>query len=345
MPKLLLVSATVLLIACSAQSTDPQPEPQQPTPTASLGRVGSAADLATIPIGGTVLMGGSTDVDSAIAWMVRRARGGDFVILRATGGSGYNSYVYGFGGLNSVETLLINSRDWASDSTVVRKVRAAEAVFIAGGDQADYVRYWKDSPLEAALNYLITTKQAPIGGTSAGCAILGGAYFDATGLGPTEALTSTEALANPFTSKLTLSRNDFLNSAYLQTTITDQHYSQRDRLGRHVVMLARLMASGVVAPRGIGVDERTAVAIDPSGVARVFGVGKAYFWKTSEILPPETLVAGQALIWDHTGTALQRYEIQGADIPTATFSVADWVTAAGGTWRSAYVRAGALSTN
>ena len=35
-----------------------------------------------------------------------------------------------------------------------------------------YVRYWKDSPIEDAINYVVA-KPAPIGGTSAGMAILG----------------------------------------------------------------------------------------------------------------------------------------------------------------------------
>lgn len=333
-----------IALGSSGQSEAPPPPPAAPSvpPTASLGRLGSPANANATPLGGLVLMGGSTDVDSAFAWMVRRARGGDFVILRASGGSGYNSYVWAFGGLNSVETWLVSSRDLAHDSAVVRAVRAAEAVFIAGGDQADYVNFWRDTPLEAALNYLLTVKQAPVGGTSAGCAILGRAYFDATALGPSESLTSTEALANPFTPKLTLGRDDFLTAPHLQGTLTDQHYSQRDRLGRHVAMLARLMAAGVAAPRGIGVDERTAVAIDPSGIARVFGQGKAYFWLTDPALPPDTLQPGRRLVWDRAGTALRRYEIVGSGVPTAMFSLVDWQTASGGTWRTAYVRAGAL---
>ena len=343
MIRALLVGGICLLgLGCSGQTEAPTPAPTIPGTSASLGRVGNAANGTATPQGGIVLMGGSTDVDSAIAWMVRRARGGDFIILRASGGSGYTNYVWSFGGLNSVETWLVNSRELAHDCTVVRAVRAAEAVFIAGGDQADYVNYWRDTPLEAALNYIVTVKQAPIGGTSAGCAILGRAYFDATGLGPGESLVSSEALANPFTPKLTLGRDDFLLLPHLQGTITDQHYSQRDRLGRHVVMLARLMAAGITAPRGIGVDERTAVAIDPTGIARVFGQGKAYFWLTDAALPPDTLQAGRRLVWDRGGMALRRYEIVGSATPTATFSLVDWQTASGGTWRTAYVRGGAL---
>ncbi len=49
------------------------------------------------PTPGSVLMGGSTDVDEAFVWMNELSGGGDFVILRATGSDGYNDYIYEMG--------------------------------------------------------------------------------------------------------------------------------------------------------------------------------------------------------------------------------------------------------
>ena len=51
----------------------------------SLGRVGAATDTTTPCTRSTVLMGGGTDVDAAIKWMINRSGGGDFVVVRATG--------------------------------------------------------------------------------------------------------------------------------------------------------------------------------------------------------------------------------------------------------------------
>ena len=56
-------------------------------------RIGAAADASATVQGGTVLMGGSTDVDAAFAWMCQRSRGGDFLIVRASGTDAYNPYV------------------------------------------------------------------------------------------------------------------------------------------------------------------------------------------------------------------------------------------------------------
>ena len=147
--------------------------------SASLGLVGDAADVTRTTAGGTVLMGGDPDVDAAMGWMIGKAGGGDFVVPRATGTAAYNAYVYGLGGINSCETLLINSRTLANDPQVEAKIRGAEAVFIAGGNQANYVNFWKDTKVEDALKYVCNVKQCPIGGTSAGNAIEGRCYFSA----------------------------------------------------------------------------------------------------------------------------------------------------------------------
>ena len=50
---------------------------------------------------------------------------------------------------------------------VVGKVRNAEALFFAGGDQANYVKMWRDTPLSEAIQGLVK-RNVPIGGTSAG---------------------------------------------------------------------------------------------------------------------------------------------------------------------------------
>ncbi len=76
---------------------------------------------------------------------------------------------------------------------MIEKIRNAEAIFIGGGDQSNYIRYWKDTPVEDAINF-VAAKPAPIGGTSAGMAVLGEYVYSAEGQ---ESLTSPAALADP----------------------------------------------------------------------------------------------------------------------------------------------------
>ena len=56
-------------------------------------------------------------------------------------------------------------------------------------------------------------------------------------------LTSAEGLANPFHRDLTLDR-DFVALPWLNGKITDQHLQERDRMGRTIALLARLVNDG-----------------------------------------------------------------------------------------------------
>jgi cyanophycinase len=155
---------------------------------------GSAADVQRPTRGLFVLQGGGDDVDQNYVRMGEMGGRGDFVVLRASGDDDYNEYIYKLCRCDSVETLVVDSRAAASDPFVVAKVRNAEALFIAGGDQGNYIRFWKGTPLQDAINFVVA-KPAPIGGTSAGMAVAGEFVYSATG---PDSLTTPEALTNAF---------------------------------------------------------------------------------------------------------------------------------------------------
>ncbi|HEY3704867.1 MAG TPA: cyanophycinase [Terracidiphilus sp.] len=248
-------------------------------------RVGNTADAAHgEPRAGFALMGGGADLDEAFAWMCERAGGGDFLVLRATGGDDYNPYVQKLcPKLNSVATLVIPNRAAAEDPFVAEKIRKAEAVFIAGGDQANYINFWMKSPVQDALNEDIA-RGVPLGGTSAGLAVMGEWAYSAQGDKPDDPnLTGKLAMSDPYGARITLAQG-FLSIPVLRGIVTDTHFAKRDRMGRLLVFLARLEEpDGKPEPppgegmRGIGVEERAAVLLDPDGAARVIGHGAAYF--------------------------------------------------------------------
>ncbi len=227
---------------------------------------GDPADVSPPTRGLIVLQGGGTDVDANYVEMGRAAGGGDFVVLRAAGGAGYNDYVYSLCACDSVETLVIPSREAAAEPFVLRKILGAEALFIAGGDQSRYVRYWKGTPVEDAI-HRVAAKPAPVGGTSAGMAILGEFVYAALS---DASLQSADALADPWHADLTLER-DFLVLEPLRGIITDQHWVERDRMGRTLAMLGRIVADGwAPRARAIAADRETSLHIDPaSGIATV----------------------------------------------------------------------------
>ncbi|HMR18990.1 MAG TPA: cyanophycinase [Sphingobacterium sp.] len=314
MKKICCIFLFLAVFASCGKKETPNPfDPNAPKPTdpttrsASIGIVGDAADVQTTTKTGLVIMGGGSDVSAAFRWMIERSGGGDVVIIRATGTDAYNSYIKGLGNVNSVETLKIDSRKLADDDGTAQIIRNAEMLFIAGGDQSDYTNYWKGTKVMTAINYLLTEKKVPVGGTSAGAAILGNYYFS----GERGSVTSAEALASPYGQKITLGREDFLKAPFLQNVITDQHFSQRDRQGRSAIFLGRIMKDWSKVPYGIAVDEATAVCIDENGTAEVIGSNKAFFLKTDAAKAPETFTSGSPVTWNHDSKAIEVSAISG----------------------------------
>ncbi|HET7285860.1 MAG TPA: cyanophycinase, partial [Pyrinomonadaceae bacterium] len=210
---------------------------------------------------GLVLMGGGTDVDAAFQWMCGRAGGGDFVVIRTTGTDAYNPYIQQLcPQMDSVETIIITSVTGANSAYVSSQIQNAEALWIAGGDQSTYVALWRGTAVQTGVNFLINSKQAPVGGTRAGLAVL--SQFIYTGaLG---SVTSSQALANPFHRYVTLDR-DLFQSPLGVAKLYDSHFVTRDRMGRSLTFLARIVNNGWAAqPRGIGIDEETALLVLPT---------------------------------------------------------------------------------
>ena len=238
--------------------------------------VGNPADAPQSPSlsPGLVLMGGGTDVDAAFQWMCQRAGGGDFVVIRTTGTDAYNPYIQDLcPQMDSVETIIITSVTGANSAYVSSHIQTAEALWIAGGDQSTYVNLWRGTAVQSGVNFLLNSKLAPVGGTSAGLAVL--SQFIYTGeLG---SVTSSQALANPFHRYVTLDR-DLFQSALGVDKLYDSHFVTRDRMGRSLTFLARIVNNGwATQPRGIGVDEETALLVLPGGGVTMVGNGAAYF--------------------------------------------------------------------
>jgi cyanophycinase-like exopeptidase len=307
-----------------------------------------------------VLMGGGYDVGEAFRWMISQAgisqsTGGKFVIIRATGTDAYNPYVYSHLGqvdtttprnyemvggadlgLTSVETLVIPSRTAAEDPFVLNVVSRASAIFIAGGNQADYYNYWQGTSLDNVLQKAVNSG-IPVGGTSAGNAMLGQyAYAALNG-----SVTSSEALGDPFNKYMTIDplntssnkfiqNGSFINIAPMAKAITDDHLNTRDRLGRLFSFVARIgnaCAGGVENVNdvlGVGIDEETALLVfGPQGkgkaemVANPYNTANttppytaqnsAYFIKIGN--PPSQCVAGKPLI-DNAGVQVYRLSAQ-----------------------------------
>lgn len=259
---IVMIMAVVLLLTCSCVSS------KQPSDLKTW-HVGQEGDVVATPCGGLVLIGGGRDPDEAFLWFNQQAAGGDIVVLRASRSDGYNSYLYNeIGAVDSVRTILVDSRKLAGHPWVIRQVDQAEGIFLAGGDQAAYVALWADTPLSSAISRA-HERGSVLGGTSAGAMVLGSVVFDASG----GSVSSKRSLDNPYTAAVHLSPALF-KIPMLQDVIVDTHFDRRDRVGRLLVFMARALEDDLCTDiSGLGIDESTAVCILPSGQSYVVGQG------------------------------------------------------------------------
>jgi cyanophycinase-like exopeptidase len=185
-------------------------------------------------------------------------------------------------GLSSVETLIIPSTKAANDPELIKVLARANAVFIAGGDQSDYIKFWKGTRLEHKLKEMMKNN-VPIGGTSAGLAVMG--QFDYSALHAS--ITSSEAMSNPYDKNITFDPNPlsltggFIAPPELAYMIFDSHFDSRDRMGRLITFISRTVApdkqfgcsGGILkagtgstsSARGIGIGVETALLVQGNG--------------------------------------------------------------------------------
>lgn len=283
---------------------------------------GSSEDIQTSSSLGYLLAGGASDQKSWFDWMVNKSDGGDFVVIRTDDSNGYNDDTF-IVGANSILTLVIDSQTKANSTFVKDKIRSAEALFIAGGDQTEYYNFWNNTEVENAIHYLVNDKKVPVGGTSAGLAILGEFAY----IPQSSGVISSEALNDPYHPYMETIKTDFLQLPGLGNIITDSHFSERDRLGRTITLMARLISDGVVNSyqdaKGIAIDEFTAVAIEANGDAKVLGDGNyedyAFFFSANSV--PDQCEEGQALHWTDAITA---YTVKGVSNPSNSFNISNW---------------------
>ncbi len=251
--------------------------------------------------GSLLLVGGggeySSWADDPYTWFVEKANNGKIINIDVDPVSDYYpGYFISLGADNSCEAFRIRTRTAANDSATYYKLISADGIFIEGGDQGDYVLTWKGTLVEDAI-HAVFQRGGAIGGTSAGLAVLGQVVYDATG----GYLYPDEAAYNPYTPDIRLT-DDFLH--VLPDVLTDSHFFPRGRLARLVPMIARRIADNDQQNlMGIGVCDNTALCVDESGIATVFGdvtVSILYKSETSTIdCQPGTPLTFTDIVFHH----------------------------------------------
>ena len=319
---------------------------------------GQADDQPRATAPGLLLIGGAEASSSgevgATEWFLGNGCGGDYLVLRSDGIGGQADWICQTfpNHVSSAAELSIDTRSAADNAQVVEIINQAELIFIAGGDQTAYVERWRNTATAAALNDHLISR--PLAGTSAGMMILSESYYAPTGAG----VLSSEILDDPF-NDLTdqIGHADFVRHPLLAGVITDAHLDRchgsdcEQRYGRLFGLLARTVEAHPERERSyaIGADEGALIAIDPDGMARVFGAGgtdgPSAWFAQQHADGPEQVNPGQPLVWDRQGQAVKVYRIVGEPAGHGLFNLNNWFNASGGHWLDWFTDNGAEGFN
>jgi cyanophycinase len=171
--------------------------------------------------------------------------------LGAEAGERYRA-VFGELGAKSVRPLHAMTRAQANDETFARQLRDATGIFLTGGNQLRLSSTIGGTLLADAVMERFQDG-AVAGGTSAGASAMSTHMiaFGASGGTPKHRMAALAA-----------------GLGVLPSVIIDQHFQQRNRLGRLLSVIAQNPSL-----LGLGVDEDTAGVVGPEGIMEVIGRG------------------------------------------------------------------------
>ena len=164
-------------------------------------------------------------------------------------GERYKALFLGLGA-EDVEVVLLNTRDDANGDAPLELLHDATGIFLTGGNQMRLAAIVGGTRV-AQLVLQRNRAGAGVAGTSAGASILSSHMVAFGQSGPTPRMRMAQMVAG---------------FGLVPNVIVDQHFRQRDRIGR---LLALVAASPSLL--GVGIDEDTAAVFGANGLVDVIG--------------------------------------------------------------------------
>jgi cyanophycinase len=162
-------------------------------------------------------------------------------------------------GVRNVDWLLFN-KEQACAPGYAEKLNGATGIWFCGGDQVRHTVAILGTPVHAKLKALFR-QGTVMGGTSAGAAIMS-----------TIMITGNELIhkdtVNNFVSIMRGNVETVEGIGFLENVIIDQHFIKRKRLNRLISVVLEHPAYP-----GVGIDEATAIIVNPGGTCEVMGEG------------------------------------------------------------------------
>jgi len=236
--------------------------------------------------------GGSEDYnnwsDAPYSWIVQKSDSGKIIIIDVADATSWLPTYFMSFGADTAYNKTIPTIASANLQTTYDELITAKVIFIRGGDQWDYIRLWKGTKVDSAINFVFQNGGV-ISGTSAGAAVLGDVDFSAQ----SGSAYPDEALQNPFYSRMKF-ENNFLK--LIPNVLFDTHFIERARHGRLIPMIYNQHYSSGRDLIGAGIDDRTAICISPDGIGEVMGSGAVSIFYKDALTKYSSFTSGKYTI-------------------------------------------------
>jgi cyanophycinase len=166
-------------------------------------------------------------------------------------------------GIANPRVLRATSRQDVFHANADELLDGVSGIFITGGDQMRLVSLLGGTEFATKLRHMARETNVVIAGTSAGAAGMS-----------TSMIVRGESISHPRKDSVRLSPG----LGFLKNIIIDQHFTERGRISRLITAVSYNPYN-----LGIGIDENTAIILDPDGVMEVFGQGSVTIVDGSDI--------------------------------------------------------------
>ena len=281
--KLRVPSLTLVLIAAGCVST--------PSTTGTLAVSGPAS------AGTLFIVGGGAQPPELVARFVSLAGASPriAVIPMASGSAeeGGREKAEQFRGIGAEAFSLNITREQADTDSVVRLIEGATGIWFGGGDQARLTAVLRGTAALRAIHARYRAG-AVVGGTSAGAAIMSDSMITGDQIRPGEDTVGYYGDEFPRIARGTIVIAP--GFGFLPSAIVDQHFVRRERHNR-------LISAVLERPSmlGVGIDESTALRVDPDGRWVVEGASTAIIYdaRSAEITPRDAPPLGASSVRLH----------------------------------------------
>jgi cyanophycinase len=260
---------------------------------------GSAAEQGgDAPKGSLLIVGGGPQPDALVQRFVDLAGGAGkarivvFAMASEDGLEGGEEKAEDLRKLGAHAINVYITHEQANQDSIVHLLDDATGIWFGGGDQSRLTRALGGTKVEKAIHTRYAAG-AVVGGTSAGAAVMSTPMITGDERNPGGARPDT---TDPFK---TIARDNIITSegfGLIDGAIVDQHFLRRKRHNR-------LVSAVLEHPKllGVGIDESTALLVQPDGVWHVLGASDVVIYdaRKAAITPAGAPVLGATGIAMH----------------------------------------------